>query len=367
MMVSVLIPHRPDGGERDNLYKFVVDWWSSTFPDWDVVIGRHDGGKFNRGWALNEAARRASSDSVVFVVADGDIIPDPDTVRSAVSMALSTGKKVATFTHRADLSQLGTEAVMRGDTAHSRSHFVGRSTTNVSSCFAISRESYEKVGGFDERFAGWGGEDNAFHATCDALVGAAVAVPRGSMKSCMHLWHEPYDGRKSTAYGGNKLLARRYVKAAANFKAGRTEDLMQIISEDRVIPSEDRVVESTVVALHTYGVIEHDKLMSLLDTITAITSTIRTPKPERYVLYLDSRSGSKGREIGALLEERLGPRWEFASSRSGSMTNLIVGSGQSYALIFHDNDEIHPIASAEMDVYPHYATRADLMEQLKWP
>lgn len=51
---------------------------------------------------------------------------------------------------------------------------------------AITRDAYDAIGGFDESFAGWGGEDNDFWDRAETL--------RASRFGCLpmlHLWHEP--------------------------------------------------------------------------------------------------------------------------------------------------------------------------------
>jgi GT2 family glycosyltransferase len=60
---------------------------------------------------------------------------------------------------------------------------------------AATREAYAAVGGFDEGFIGWGGEDNDFRERAHAL-GAVYAFGYLPM---IHLWHPPQPGKRDAA------------------------------------------------------------------------------------------------------------------------------------------------------------------------
>jgi GT2 family glycosyltransferase len=51
---------------------------------------------------------------------------------------------------------------------------------------AITREGYEAIGGLDEDFVGWGGEDNEFWDRAETLRST-----RFGYLPIVHLWHAP--------------------------------------------------------------------------------------------------------------------------------------------------------------------------------
>ena len=66
---------------------------------------------------------------------------------------------------------------------------------------AITKAGYEAIGGMDESFIGWGGEDNEFWERAQALrVWSWAHLP------IVHLWHEAQAGKQDANY----VTAHRY-------------------------------------------------------------------------------------------------------------------------------------------------------------
>jgi GT2 family glycosyltransferase len=55
----------------------------------------------------------------------------------------------------------------------------------VGGAVVVSRAAFEEVGGYDERFVGWGWEDTSFAIALEKLCGPQTRVP-GPL---YHLWH----------------------------------------------------------------------------------------------------------------------------------------------------------------------------------
>ena len=64
----------------------------------------------------------------------------------------------------------------------------------------MPRESYKKIGGLDERFSGWGGEDTAFAVAMNTLYGPYKRLDF----SIYHLWH-PRIGPKGNPHMENNM------------------------------------------------------------------------------------------------------------------------------------------------------------------
>lgn len=56
----------------------------------------------------------------------------------------------------------------------------------------IRKESYWRIGGHDESFQGWGGEDVEFHSRCSSLC-----LSNAGFAPIIHLWHPPAQQKES--------------------------------------------------------------------------------------------------------------------------------------------------------------------------
>jgi hypothetical protein len=219
-----LVPRRRDNGPRDAIWEYAKARWQRYHPDVAIVEGHHDEGLFNRSAAVNRASE-AAGDWDVAVVIDSDVILNQTSVDEAIDRALSLGK--VTWAHRrwrgiredattriiADRRDFGPE-ISRDEV-----DLICERTNPISwsCCIAIPRPVFDDMGGFDERFEGWGFEDMAFQSLVVGLYGHERV--EGDV---IHLWHprseeriEPGKGRLTATreYAVNARLGRRYMVA----------------------------------------------------------------------------------------------------------------------------------------------------------
>jgi len=145
-----------DGSEED--IRSVVEATSGL----DIHYHRREGRGFGAGQARNLAAAAAAGDIVVFL--DSDCLAAPDFITAHASWHAGGGKTVViggrtrgVMGSEDDLADYRKR--LRRRTAglqHGSEMFRSFVTANVSLPLALFRE----VGGFDERFHRWGGEDN---------------------------------------------------------------------------------------------------------------------------------------------------------------------------------------------------------------
>lgn len=138
---------------------------------------------FSRAMAFNVGARHASGSSLIFH--DNDLLI-PTNYASETHRLVAQGfdfvnlKRFIFYlsesaTHRM-LTQNKIEADLKIDSIMQNAEGGGS--------IGASRESYFKIGGFDERFIGWGGEDNEFWERAQTTN----VWPFGFMP-LVHLWH----------------------------------------------------------------------------------------------------------------------------------------------------------------------------------
>lgn len=208
--VAVLVPRRSDNGRRDELWRFCRAWWEREHPTWEIIEGDDEPGLFNRSRSINTAAARTDAD--VLVIADGDVIPFE--VDEAVKVAGESGRACLAYQYGGytPLNEAMTDRVLDGydgrwDTPQGLSR-KDQSPDHVSSCVAVPRALWERTGGFDERFEGWGPEDRAFHHSCMVLGGGVARVPG----KVIHLWH-PFSterNRRTAEWRAGDAIKRRW-------------------------------------------------------------------------------------------------------------------------------------------------------------
>jgi hypothetical protein len=210
----ICVPWRSDnGGPRDDLWRFTQDWWQKNFPRCPIVTADVEGELFRRAWACNAAVRLAG-DWDVYVIADADtIMLDHSSVQEAVNTA--RGNKVLCYAHEYRW-MLGPQ-----DTSYLLSHghwtrvldpeTTGPHFNTYSGVLAVGTPLWDTVGGFDERFEGWGYEDWGFMWACSTF--GTLLRAHGE---CAHLWHprKHEDEAGQPNYKRNETLFYRYKEAA---------------------------------------------------------------------------------------------------------------------------------------------------------
>jgi hypothetical protein len=225
---TVLLVPRRAHPDRDALWEWCRDRWQTYLPDIPIYEGHHDDdGPFNRSAAINTAARLADEAGRwdVGIVIDADIFLRVSQVRAAIKSA-ATGK--VTWAHRRwrgfhedHTKRVVTKAIDFGPEIDREDMdiYVERTNPRSWSCFiAIPREVWDQMGGFDERFVGWGYEDMAFKSLVTSLY------PWGLVDGDVyHLWHPRSEERiekgkpgitATREYVVNARLGRRYMVAA---------------------------------------------------------------------------------------------------------------------------------------------------------
>jgi GT2 family glycosyltransferase len=93
---------------------------------------------------------------------------------------------------------------------------------------AITRDAYERIGGMDESFIGWGGEDNEFWERAQTCK----VWPYGYLP-IVHLWHPAQPGKQ---HGDNHTL-KHYQRLSGMPAQERVAILRKVDSGQKAAPS----------------------------------------------------------------------------------------------------------------------------------
>jgi glycosyltransferase involved in cell wall biosynthesis len=212
MRASYLITFRDDGGGRAADLRLVAEWVSRLASAQLIVVeqatrsalrqgdlpstARHilayNGGPFNKSWGLNVAARHAQAE--VLIVADADLIVPIQALSSAIAACHDGLDAVNPYARLVDVAPDVTESLRNGELDQLESlpaHDINRTAQGEQLCFCggayvIRRSAYERLGGQDERFVGWGGEDDAMSIKVLGLLEKTATFAR---PTAYHLHH----------------------------------------------------------------------------------------------------------------------------------------------------------------------------------
>jgi predicted glycosyltransferase involved in capsule biosynthesis len=216
--VSILLPFKADNGIRSAVLQWVIGYYNKVMPGVEICIGENSDEPFSKCKAINAAARKATRS--VYVLADCDVVYDPDLIVEALHL-LQQAPWVIPFNRVLDISKEKTEELLHMEPdwplplveadckeGYMIEWFAGK--INI-----FSREAFQNVGGVDERFVGWGGEDDAFLMAMNTLCGPFTRLNR----TIYHMWH-PYVGPNNNPhYNANVQLLYSYQLAYGNQEA----------------------------------------------------------------------------------------------------------------------------------------------------
>lgn len=196
MRAVVLVPYRPSPVTSAKTWRWVE--LSLSLLGYEVITGDSPG-PWSRGRSINLAAQLAG-DWDCAVLADADTWhAAPTQIWSAIDRALEIDGAVVPWDVRWRLNAEASRRILSGSScdfslgdldpedgyAHNDS-IKDYPLWRVGSTIVVSRKAWDAVGGFDDRFEGWGWEDCAHRMALETLSGGLERVPG----VIYHLWHE---------------------------------------------------------------------------------------------------------------------------------------------------------------------------------
>src|SRR5690606_27325681 len=160
---------------------------------------------FNRSATRNKAVEMAAGQ--VVVICDADTVPQKDSLTKAIEGALEDNRLHPPYTIFRGLDETSTRKVFsQGADPH---EVVPMETADwsVGGVWVISKEGGNNAGGMDERFFGWGYEDNACYEATNIRHGQTVR-PTARMPQ---LWRpRPANPTCTAEYYANRDVYHRY-------------------------------------------------------------------------------------------------------------------------------------------------------------
>ena len=223
-----------DSDRRANLLTVLA--WLARAPELEVIVVEQDAiprinegladpackwifaynpGPFNKGWGFNVGARHSSTPVLAF--GDADLIVD-GVLPQCIGYCARGYQTVKPYRRLIDLTPEETAVVRSGDhsfqprrpeaSAPNR-EAQGEFVVFAGGLFFMRSDAFRQVGGWDERFVGWGGEDDAMTYKIERARLSAVELDE---RPAIHLWHGRTTDTTSgqPAYAANLALLADY-------------------------------------------------------------------------------------------------------------------------------------------------------------
>jgi hypothetical protein len=220
MNVAYIINHRGIDSFRKRNLELVVSHVRKHFPDVEILIVEQtpsltiDAGydkkivfegtaHFRRCLGFNVGYR--NTDAEILIFADNDIILSPRYLTESIEHVMRSGGSASPYHSVYDLFEVDLNNI-----SFLINNFLPISRPSRSGFYAggvviLHRGVFEKLGGWDERFVGWGGEDDQFNTK---LIKLKVSKFVNQTSFAYHLPHPKANHSANPFYANNVELWR---------------------------------------------------------------------------------------------------------------------------------------------------------------
>jgi hypothetical protein len=212
MVVVVVIPWRPQPS-RVAAFETVTQWYRDNLPEARLEIVDTDDSPFNLAACRNRGVATVDTDEVV-VIGDADTLPEREPLLAAIAAA-GDGFVHLPYDEYHWLGRDGTAQFRAGTPLAECDFELVRGA--CSGVYVTTRATWERHGGQDETFRGWGFEDAAWYLAHTTLLGEAPRRHTGRVYALHHVG----EVRAGAQYDANAARMERYRAAEGDADAMR--------------------------------------------------------------------------------------------------------------------------------------------------
>jgi hypothetical protein len=174
-LLACLLALRDQSSPRERYQVTVVEadaearWSDVIRPLADHYVFAANPGPFNKSWTVNVGVRHSPGQPEAICILDADVLVDREFVeRNAARFRRPGTGGHMTYRNMLSLDEPATSHAIRGRVHQRRpeadpDHFCGFMLRRPPGCCVWVRSAaFERIGGMDERYEGWGGEDYDF-------------------------------------------------------------------------------------------------------------------------------------------------------------------------------------------------------------
>lgn len=172
----------------------------------DVHLADGKGKNFSLSAARNNAVVQAKSMGAdVAIICDADILLEREAIINALFHVKGFNSIVVPYKVVRYLTKKGSEIVLQKKWNPNHVSSIAEFDWSVGGAIVTGVDEWERVGGQDERFTGWGCEDVAFMIAAEKMGNRPIKIDG----IANHLWH-PSAKKSGDAYEYNSNLLKRY-------------------------------------------------------------------------------------------------------------------------------------------------------------
>lgn len=212
--LSIVIPYRGDFGRRDQLLEWNVARLRSLIEDPEIILSDVAAPIFSRSGARNVGVQEASRKNILLL--DADTVFPFGQLEEGLERLDAGAPWVIPYEWYYNLTEADSDALLA--TAPSvelvEPTIWEHKLVSWAGMALIRREDFIEIGGYDERFVGWGFEDNAFKVAADCILGNHERTD-GNVQHLFHPRHE-IENFGSPFIHLNRALYNRYERVRSN-------------------------------------------------------------------------------------------------------------------------------------------------------
>lgn len=210
--VSMVVPHRYGDFHRDRNWKHARAYYEKMMDGIEICVGNTNSIPYSKSEAVNDGVRKSTRN--ILIIADSDVLIDIDTLKEGIDM-LSKYSFIIPYNKLVRLDKETTDHIISKsiytENVYTRkSEIIKAESRMVGGIYITTKEDYKNIGGFDERFRGWGGEDDAVLCCVKHIYGSYHRL-KGTL---YHLYHEREHKIEEYRLKNVKLLKTEYLNSS---------------------------------------------------------------------------------------------------------------------------------------------------------
>jgi predicted glycosyltransferase involved in capsule biosynthesis len=182
MKIGVVIPWR-ETASRLPLKNYIDNWYKQNIPNAKIIYSDTNHKVFNLSAARNAGVNQLLDQDII-VFNDADTYAEKNAMLKGIDMAYETGLAVNPFSAAKLLSLDNTKKIVNegGDPYNVDGDIYPNSSGGI---IIVTPKTLKMLGGWDEKFIGWGFEDAAFFITHLTLLDKAMLKIPDSYIYCL--------------------------------------------------------------------------------------------------------------------------------------------------------------------------------------